>query len=105
MGHRWAAPGAVHLTGLCCAVENAGGPEVYWRISRWLDGNVVLDRPRDVSIRGTMTIADVWLSVSDPEYAARVRAWASDVSAAYLAHHDLARQWVDEVRRHASERR
>jgi Family of unknown function (DUF5946) len=36
---------AVHLTGLCFAMESDGRPERNWAISRWLDGLVTLKRP------------------------------------------------------------
>jgi hypothetical protein len=88
-----------HLTALCCALEVAGDPKLYWGIARWLDGPTTLGRPADITPRGTMTIADV-KDASDGDYAHRVRAWAADVWGAYRDQHAAARRWLEEVRRH-----
>jgi hypothetical protein len=82
-----------HLTALCCGVEHAGHPKKYWTIPRWLDGPAKLEKPKLVSARGKMTIADV-VDVNDEEFGERVRAWARDVWTAYEPQHTLAREWL-----------
>jgi hypothetical protein len=84
---------AAHLTGLCCAHEFSGRPDLYRAVARWLDGTVQLQKPSPVNTRGTVTIADV-RAVRDEEYAQRVRMWATAVWEAYASQHDLARAWM-----------
>jgi hypothetical protein len=95
-----------HLTALCCGVEAPGDQKLYRGIARWLDGPTALARPADISARGAMSIADVQAARSDRDYPEVVRRWASDVWAAYAGQHEMARQWIREVRLHiASTRR
>ena len=90
-----------HLTALCCALEAAGDPNLYWGIPRWLDGPTHLQRPDNIMFRGSMTIADV-AGISDEDYPEAVRTWARAVWAAYQGQQESARQWLQEVRRHAT---
>jgi hypothetical protein len=43
---------AAHLTGLCCALESASDPKMYWAIPRWLDGPASIEKPTVLSRRG-----------------------------------------------------
>ena len=85
---------AAHLTGLCCALEFGGEPNLYWAIPRWLDGTVQLDKPAVLPARGTMTVADVHAAAGGDAYVERVRAWAGDVWKAYATQQELARAWM-----------
>ena len=87
-----------HLTALCCGVEFGGDAKLYWRISRWLDGNVRLEKPPVLRFRGARSIADVKAARETAAYVRLVRAWAQDVWAAYAPQQDLARGWVGQVR-------
>ena len=68
-----------HLTALCCWVKAPDDKELYWKILRWLDGPIDLARPRDLSCRGSVTIADVRNPAREEEYPDLVRRWANDV--------------------------
>jgi len=84
---------AAHLLRLCCGAELRGDATTYAAIRRWLDGSSSIVRPEPPATRGTMTIVDV-AGASADRYPDTVRAWASDVWAAYAAQHAVAREWI-----------
>ena len=84
---------AAHLMRLCCGVEFRGDARTYAAIRRWLDGSPSVVRPEPPAMRGTMTIVDIAGAAAD-QYADAVRAWASDVWAAYARQHVVAREWI-----------
>ncbi len=89
-----------HLAGLCCGVEFAGEPQLYWGIARSLNGDARLEKPALIRRRGSITVRDV---VADDarmtgEFAERVRTWSRDVWAAYEPQHQLARQWLQRLK-------
>jgi hypothetical protein len=84
---------AAHLMRLCCGVEMRGDATTYAAIRRWLDGASSIARPEPPAMRGTMTIVDIAGAAAD-QYADAVRAWASDVWAAYAGQHVVAREWI-----------
>jgi hypothetical protein len=85
---------AAHLTRLCCGLEHDGDPAIYAAIQKWLNGNILLNKPQVLSMRGTLTIADVARSRDGQEYKKQVRAWAESVWAAYATQHNLVRMWL-----------
>lgn len=85
---------AAHLTRLCCGIEYAGNPKVYAAIQKWLNGNVVLEKPSLLTNLGSMTVANVQGAASFEEHISRGRAWAENVWAAYAEQHDIARAWI-----------
>jgi uncharacterized protein DUF5946 len=89
---------AAHLTALYCGIEHAGDQKLYWAIARWLDGSATVEKPPLVARRGSLTIADVYASATDEEYADLVRRWARNVWAAYSDQQKLARSWLEAVR-------
>lgn len=89
---------AAHLTALCCGIEHAGDQKLYWAIARWLDGPAVLEKPPVLARRGSLTIADVFVTASDDAYADLVRRWGGAVWVAYAGQQKLARTWLDGVR-------
>jgi hypothetical protein len=89
----------MHLTGLCCALEAAGDPRLYWAIPRWLDGPARVARPENLDSRGRLTVLDVLHPEHDETYPDLVRRWAREVWGAYSPQQALARAWLDSVRR------
>lgn len=89
-----------HGPALCCGIEAPGNTALYWTIRRWLDGPVDLERPHDLSFRGSMTIADVHSPQREKEYPELIRRWAMDVWQAYAVQQGMARQWLEVVRLH-----
>jgi hypothetical protein len=87
-----------HLVGLCCGVEASAEQELYWAISRWLDGPARVTRPVDIDSRGKTTIDDVREPANEADYPELVRKWARDVWAAYTDQHAMAREWLAAVR-------
>lgn len=88
---------AAHLVGLCCGVEHEGDQKLYWAIPEWLDGAASVKKPREISGRGMLTIADT-LTAREDDHPELVRRWARDVWGAYAAQHDLAHEWLDAIR-------
>jgi len=89
-----------HLTALCCSVDAPGDQKLYWGIGRWLNGPVRLARPADISMRGTMTVADARAIQDAADYTQVVRRWARTVWAAYADQQETARRWLQQVRDH-----
>ncbi|MDQ6886038.1 MAG: DUF5946 family protein [Gemmatimonadota bacterium] len=83
-----------HLVGLCCSVEFGSEPALYWKIARSLDGPVSVEKPPLIPFRGTRTVSDAFSVGTTEEYVERVRAWSRDVWASYQPQHDLAREWL-----------
>jgi Family of unknown function (DUF5946) len=88
---------AVHLMGLCMVLERGDEPQVVPHLRdekparrtldlRWLDP----PRPN-----GTLTVHELLSAHGRDEHAAGVEAWARDVWAAWEAHHETVRGWLD----------
>jgi hypothetical protein len=90
---------AVHLMGLCLALERGTRPRPFAR-ERERDGRRTrrtvdlhwLEPPRP---NGTLTVRGPLNADGREEYAASVEAWAHDVWAAWSPHHDTVRCWLD----------
>jgi hypothetical protein len=85
---------AAHLTRLCCGLEHGGAQTVHFAIQRWLNGSPSIVKPEPPNHRGTLTVADALAASDIEEYKKLVQAWASDVWAAYSAHHELVHSWI-----------
>lgn len=96
---------AVHLMDLCLLLERDGeierdAPEPGREPRRkaldlhWLD-------PPDA--RGEMTVADALRASAGESRAGRIEAWASEVWAAWAAHHPTVRAWLDACARGAGQ--
>ena len=97
---------AAHLCGLCHRLQRGGDtalPDPTLR--RWLDGPVIIAKPKLPALRGETTIADI-VEIEDPgTFTSAVADWSKQVWAAYGSLHRIARQWLDEaaaapIRRH-----
>ncbi len=96
---------AAHLVGMCIAMEQSGNPFLLKALSEeWLDGKVELQKPPMLSSFGNMTIADVMQATDASEYEKLVRKWAESVWQAYGAYHELAREWLQFVRKSAEQK-
>ena len=93
---------AAHLTGVCCAMEHDGSPEINAAVQRWLNGRSPISRPEVPAFRGAMTIADVLRAPDPAAHADAVRRWARSTWEAWSALHPLARRWIAEATRGAS---
>lgn len=88
---------AAHLVGLCCAIEHRESLAVYSRLQRWLNGAKHLQRPEPPAQRGAITVVDVADADGLDEYIDRVRQWGAAVWDAWSAHHETAREWIEEL--------
>lgn len=96
---------AAHLVGVCIAIEHGSNPFLLKALSaKWLDGKVELQKPPMLSSFGNMTIADVMPATDASEYEALVKKWAENVWQAYAVYHELAREWLQLVRKSAEEK-
>jgi hypothetical protein len=86
---------AVHLTGLCWILEHNGSRAVgEQNVRKWLDGPSPIERPAPPSLRGQLTIADVFGSKDAASYLEAVERWAHATWDAYSPLHPHAREWI-----------
>ncbi|MBA2343037.1 MAG: hypothetical protein H0V85_06235 [Thermoleophilaceae bacterium] len=82
----------IHLMTLCMVLEQGAdprdGPKLHKRMVARPDVFTWLMPPED---RGDRTVLDV---LDTDAYAAAVTAWAEDVWAAWVAHHETVRAWI-----------
>jgi Family of unknown function (DUF5946) len=87
---------ALHLMGLCLALERGEEPRIMPTRDRKLSRRTLdlhwLEPPRP---NGTLTLRGPLGARGPDEHAASVEAWASDVWAAWEAHHGTVREWLD----------
>lgn len=88
---------AAHLTGICCAVEHGGTPEVNAAMQHWLSTNPELDKPDVPVTRGRLTIASVIELRVPSEITAALEVWFEDVWRAYEAQHGVTREWIQRL--------
>jgi Family of unknown function (DUF5946) len=88
---------AVHLMGLCVLLERAGEPRRLVPVLGRMPARKTLDlhwlTPPEPN--GIRTVADALEAGPDGDHAAGVEAWARDVWAAWAAHHETVRGWLD----------
>lgn len=87
---------AVHLMGLCLALERGAGPHHIVRVLRqaktivprgsWLEPPVP---------NGRLTVLEVRGAADPAEHARRVATWAQSVWDAWAPHHETVRGWVE----------
>jgi hypothetical protein len=87
---------AVHLMGLCMVLERGEVPQAvhardHQPVRRTLDLHW-LDPPRP---NGTLTVQGPLAARGPDEHAVSVEAWARNVWAAWEAHHETVRRWLD----------
>ncbi|MER3427609.1 MAG: hypothetical protein C4334_05840 [Pyrinomonas sp.] len=91
---------AVHLTGMCAALEYEDSAAINRAVQRWLNGARIIAKPAQMPAhRGDLTIMYIHSATDAEEHHRRVREWARSVWAAWSEHHDLARQWIDEAKK------
>lgn len=85
----------IHLMTLCMVLEQGAdprdGPKLHKRMVARPDVFTWLTPPQD---RGHRTVLDVLDVLETDAYAAAVTAWAKDVWAAWVAHHETVRAWI-----------
>jgi len=92
---------AAHLTGMCAALERGDSLALNQLVQRWLSTNPQIDKPDHIpEHRGRLNITYIQSSPDADDYVSRVKEWAGDVWAAWVEHHELARQLVDEAASH-----
>jgi len=90
---------AVHLCGLCAAVERAADPRADRAI--WSDLRIPPDatKPTLPATRGSLTVSSLVDATAPDAFRAAADAWIADVWAAWHEHHALARRWLDHAMR------
>ena len=91
---------AAHLTGMYAALESEDALALNQTVQKWLSTNPSIDKPAQLPTpkrRGRLNIAYVHSAPDADEHVKRVREWARDVWAAWSAHHELARQFINEA--------
>ena len=89
---------AVHIAGLCCAVEYESDPLLYMAIPRWLNTNAELKEPTLLKQKSHLTIFDVHAAVTLDARVEIVHAWAADVWQLYADEHEIVRTWIKAAR-------
>jgi hypothetical protein len=86
---------AIHLAGLCLAVERGVPPGCASALIRELLASAPdvrwLDPPAD---RGSVTVREVWDAADAAQHEERVEHWARAVWNAWSAHHETVRDWL-----------
>jgi hypothetical protein len=89
---------AVHILGVCAALEHENNPLIVHMIHKWFNGPSKIEKPAISEFRGAMTIADIAAAPVDPSaYARAVRNWARSTWTAYAPVHPFARQWLKQM--------
>lgn len=85
----------IHLMTLCLFLERYTDPSLGTRLHRRMIDRPVFCQLEPPQSRGRLTMLDVPLNGA-PEVARRAAyAWADDVWAAWVTHHQTVRDWVD----------
>jgi len=88
---------AVHLSGLCCAMEHRNDPAMLRAIHIGLDGRHARSRPAFVERRGEVTIESIHAASDVVAHREAVYRWAISVWQAWSEYHDLARTLLAEM--------
>ena len=91
---------AAHLTGMYAALESEDALALNQTVQKWMGTYPKIDKPAELPSpkqRGRLNIAYVHSAPDADEHVKRVREWARDVWAAWSAHHELARQFINEA--------
>jgi len=95
-GRRTAQSVAVHLAGLCLALErDADDPTITRRMSGLADARSEHPWLEPPASLGELTILDVARARDADEHAEVVRRWARRSWGAWGEHHDIVRAWLD----------
>jgi hypothetical protein len=90
---------AVHLLRLCILLEHGGDPGI-GQNPQWfqaqIEGDPELPRLEPPADRGAAAVVDVHSAATSEEHVERVAHWAKSVWEAWSAHHEWARQWLNE---------
>jgi hypothetical protein len=85
----------IHLMTLCLCLERGTDPADGPRLHRSMVERPSFTWLAPPGYRGSRTVRDVAAAGALSEYEAVVRAWASDVWAAWSVHHSTVRHWLD----------
>lgn len=85
----------IHLMTLCLFLERGVHPSLGTRLHRRMVDRPVFHQLEPPASRGQRTMLDVPLAAEASTARAATYAWAEDVWAAWVSHHQTVRTWVD----------